>query len=313
MPKSAKHNINRSHPLDRLVPVVYKLSTLWLLTTLGLPMAHAAGDTKQKPIVNVFTTPWSRLFSGSEASFSTALTYSVPLERSAITLPTSRETSETREMLNHRALLSMQYSPLSNFFANTTVNVPLQEVNKYATRFSYSFGYDDWRPNTFSFIYSNYAEDNHFFPQKGKQITEFETGAFTGAYKFELPEGIEKHLLINKDDNIGCQVGYTYSYRYYDSVSDATKRHKNVLLASCGYTLKGRYFLRFSSFYYPEKAQQQPWNSDYTYSFGYISGYKPGAISIRYDNYSGTRYPWKSNSTANFRSGTVSISWTLPW
>lgn len=311
MPSNARHCISGFFPFRRLATVVFTLSALCLSIAYITPVAQAE-KTSRPQVVEVFTTPWSRLFSGSESSFSTALTYNVPLERTVTTIPTGEESSETQERLNHRGLLSLQYSPLSYLFANTTLGVPLNEANKYSTNFSYSFGYDDWHPGTYSFIYSNYSQDNHFFTQSGKSVTTFESGAFTGAYKFRLPEKIEKKLLINKDDNIGCQVGYTYAYRYFDNESNSTKKNKNTLLASCGYTLKGHYFVRFSGFYYPDKSQQQPWNSDYTYSFGYVSSYQPGAISVHYDNYSGTRYPWRGNPTANFRSGTVSISWTLP-
>jgi len=309
MPNTSRHHISKFY---RLIPVFYKLPTLCLFAAYLFPIAHAE-NTSKAPVVNVFTTPWSRLFSGSESSFSAALTYNVPLERTMTTTPTGRESSETRKTLNQRGLLSLQYSPLSYFFANTTFGVPLREVNKYSTNFSYSFGYDDWHPGTYSFIYSNYSQDNHLFTQTGRSVTTFEKGAFTVAYKFRLPEKIESKLLINKEDNLGCQVGYTYSHRYFDNVSNTTKNNKNILLASCGYTVKGHYFARLSGFYYPEKTQQQPWDSDYTYSFGYVSGYKPGSISVRYDNYSGTRYPWRGNPKANFRSGTVSVSWILPF
>lgn len=52
---------------------------------------------------------------------------------------------------------------------------------------------------------------------------------------------------------------------------------------------------------------------DYTYSIGYVSSYLPGAVSVHYDNYTGTRYPWRSDANANFRRGTINLSWTLPF
>lgn len=312
MPLRKPHYRHPSTLVGHLMPSVCKIALLCLLSTPLFSLSYAENSKPKQPI-NVFTTPWSRLFSGSEASFSTALTYTVPLERQLITSPTSRNSSETSNVYNQQGLVSLQYSPLSSFFANTTLRAPLRNINKYSSSFSYSFGYDDWHPGTFSLIYSNYSQDNHFFPQAGEPITAFEEGTFTGAYKFQLPDKIEQYLLINKEDSIGCQVGYSYNYRYFDSASSSTKGNKNVLLASCGYTLKNNYFFRLSSFYYPDSSQQQPWSSDYNYSIGYVSSYKPGAISIRYDNYSATRYPWRSNSTANFRSGTISISWSVPW
>ena len=90
----------------------------------------------------------------------------------------------------------------------------------------------------------------------------------------------------------------------------------NVTKARCwpaAVTLLQHYFLRVSSFYYPDSQQQQPWDYDYTYSIGYVSSYLPGAVSVHYDNYTGTRYPWRSDANANFRRGTINLSWTLPF
>lgn len=110
----------------------------------------AADTTPNQPAVRVFTSPWARLFSGSESSFSAALTYNSDLARHPVYVPTGSDSSEIRDKYNQRLLLSMQYSPMSYFFANMTVRMPLQDTNKYSTDFVYSFGYDDWHPGTFS-------------------------------------------------------------------------------------------------------------------------------------------------------------------
>ena len=133
----------------------------------------------------------------------------------------------------------------------------------------------------------------------------------TAAYKFSLPKPLEKHLLINKGDSIICQVGYTWVPRYYDLNSNDIRSNKNVLLGGCGYTLKQHFFLRATAFWFPDSSQQQPWNGDYSYSFGY-AGYTPGTFSIQYANYSGTRYPGHASGNGKFREGTVSLIWYLP-
>ncbi len=285
--------------------------TVLLCGLLFSPLVTADEPTNTQA-VNLFTSPWSRLFSGDEARFSTALSYNSPLKKSLINVPTGRDSSEKVYKLNQKGLFSMQYSPISYFFANMTVRVPLQNTNKYSTNYVYSFGYDDWHPGTFSLVYGNYSDNNSFFPATGTQSTRFEQGAWTLGYKFTLPKTAESVLLINKDDTLVCQVGYSYVPRYFSDASSTIKDNKHTLLGSCGYTLQQHYFLRVSAFYYPDKAQQQPWNYDYTYSFGYTSGYAPGSWSIHYDNYSGTRYPWRQDANANFRSGTINLSWTLP-
>ncbi|PHI28810.1 hypothetical protein [Budvicia aquatica] len=283
-----------------------------LLSGLFFCPLVVVADTANTQAVKLFTNPWSRLFSGDEAEFSTALTYSSPLKKKSVHVPTGKNTSEEVYKLNQRGLFSMQYSPISYFFTNMTVRVPLQNTSKYSTDFVYSFGYDDWHPGTFSLVYGNYNDNNRFFPETGAQKTRFEQGSWTFGYKFTLPKTVESALLINNDDALVCQVGYSYVPRYYSDASSTIKDNKNSLLGSCGYTLQQHYFLRLSAFYYPDKNQQQPWNYDYTYSFGYTSGYAGGSWSIYYGNYTGTRYPWRQNANANFSSGTINLSWNLP-
>jgi hypothetical protein len=287
-------------------------SLMALLSGLFFCPLVAASETTNTQAVKLFTSPWSRLFSGDENTFSTALTYSSPLKKKMINVPTGKYTSEEIYKVNQRGLFSMQYSPISYLFANMTVRVPLQNTSKYSTDFVYSFGYDDWHPDTFSLVYGNYNDNNSFFPGAGAQRTRFEQGSWTLGYKFNLPKPVESALLVNKDDSLICQVGYSYVPRYFSDASSTIKENKNSFLGSCGYTLQQHYFLRLSAFYYPDKNQQQPWNYDYTYSFGYTSGYAPGSWSLFYGNYTGTRYPWRQNANANFRSGTINLSWTLP-
>lgn len=278
-----------------------------------MTMSMAWGEESAEQPEGIFTTPWSRLFSGGESRFTTAITYSSPLSKQEIYVPTGRNSTERRDKVNQRLLFSMQYTPMGYFFVNMTTRVPVQDTSKYSTDYVYSFGYDDWHPGTFSLVYGNYSEKNHFYPADGKRHTYFEQGAWTLAYKFSLPENIEKHLLFNKHDNLTCQVGYTYVPRYYSVKTSALENNKRSLLTSCGYTLKQHYFLRMSGFYYPQKGQQQPFDYDYTYSVGYVSSYQPGAITIQYTNYSATRYPWRSNANSNFRKGSINLSWTLPF
>ncbi|MEY4922653.1 MAG: hypothetical protein RLY17_1370 [Pseudomonadota bacterium] len=286
------------------------LPTILLGGLFVYPLAIMA-DTANPQAVKLFSNPWSRLFSGDEDTFSIALTYSSPLKKKLVNVPTGKDTSESVYKLNQRGLFSMQYSPISYFFANMTVRVPLQDTSKYSTDFVYSFGYDDWHPGTFSLVYGNYNDNNSFFPVKGAQRTRFEQGSWTLGYKFTLPKTVESALLINKDDSLVCQLGYSYAPRYYSDASSSIKENKNSFLGSCGYTLQQHYFLRLSAFYYPDQNQQQPWNYDYTYSFGYTSNYARGSWSVHYGNYTGTRYPWRQNANANFRSGTINLSWSL--
>ncbi len=68
-----------------------------------------AADDFNQPAVRVFTSPWARLFSGSESSFSAALTYNSDLARHPVYVPT-RRLFRDRDKYNQRLLLSMVFA-----------------------------------------------------------------------------------------------------------------------------------------------------------------------------------------------------------
>lgn len=215
-----------------------------------------------------------------------------------------------KKKINQTLNLSLQYSPYSYWFANITSRLPVRDTSRYTADYRYSFGYDDWHANTVSLVYSNYG-DNHFWTSGSRRNTYFEQGAVTLAYKFSLPKPLENALVINKGDTIICQAGYSWVPRYYDLSNNDIRKNKNVMLGGCGYTFKQHFFVRATAFWYPDRSQQQPWNGDYSYSFGY-AGYTPGSFSVQYANFSGTRYPGHQTGNAKFREGTVSLTWFLP-
>lgn len=287
----------------------------------AMPAAYAAQtpanqdknlrDSQGEPVqAGVFTSRWGRLFSGNDKPFSGALSFSSGLKEQRMAIPNSSETAQEKKKINQTLNLSLQYSPYSYWFANLTTRMPVTDTSRYTTDFRYSFGYDDWHANTVSLVYSNYGE-NRFWPSGNNRRTYFEQGAVTLAYKFSLPKPVEKHLLINEGDSIICQAGYSWVPRYYDVESNDLKKNKNVFLGGCGYTFKQHFFIRATAFWYPDSSQQQPWNGDYSYSFGY-AGYTPGSFSVQYANYTGTRFPGHRNGNAKFREGTVSLIWYLP-
>jgi hypothetical protein len=66
--------------------------------------------------------------------------------------------------------------------------------------------------------------------------------------------------------------------------------------------------------YYPDKTQQQPWNPDYTYGFGFFD-WHPGTISVQYNNYSGNRFKLSDRAagTGHFQNGSISVAWSKSW
>jgi hypothetical protein len=58
------------------------------------------------------------------------------------------------------ANLTFQWSPFKNLYFRTTAS---QKLHGGPTKWSYGFGYYDWRPNTWRLEYSNYGDNRHPF------------------------------------------------------------------------------------------------------------------------------------------------------
>ena len=208
---------------------------------------------------------------------------------------------------------TVKYNPVGAWFAaGTYYYYKDRELQQdWNPDFSYVFGYDDWRPYTFSLVYSNYG-GNRFSPDRedGEEVTEFNEGTISLGWKFPVPRAIAKPLLLGKDGGIGCIIGYNVSPQYFDLASSTNKGWKQAASLGCKYAIKGNWYLNWTLFYYPRGFQQQPWDPDYTYGFGYFD-WRPGTISIQYNNYSGNRFPWRprGEDTGRFRDGEFSISW----
>ena len=102
--------------------------------------------------------------------------------------------------------------------------------------------------------------------------------------------------------------------RAFDLASGERLHWKQKMSLNMKYTIYKWWYVSYSLNYYPHPEQQQPWDPDFTYGFGFFD-WHPGTISIQYNNYSGNKYPWKERSagTGTFKDGGISISigWVL--
>jgi hypothetical protein len=90
--------------------------------------------------------------------------------------------------------------------------------------------------------------------------------------------------------------------------------HKTSVSLGCRYTRPEGWYAEAAVFAYPQGSQQQPWDPDFTYGFGY-AGARAGGLLLKYENYSGNRFPGRARAPGegSFRSGSVSLSWSTPW
>lgn len=181
--------------------------------------------------------------------------------------------------------------------------------------YSYAFGYDDGRPDTWHLVYGNYTGTRwRPHPEQGEGRFNVPEGQWTVGRRFPLPRFLQPWLLVGDGDLSTCNADLHFTPRYEDFASAGRRSGKTSVSLGCLYVRPSGWFGQLELFAYPQGSQQQPWDPDFTYGFGW-RGTQAGTLSLRYSNYSGNRLPWRhtSGSEGRFDSGSISLSWSLPW
>jgi len=265
-----------------------------------------------------YPSEWKNLFNGFSGGFG----FSYPL-KDTIVEDRGLAGKQTNEGFRKSVIsATIKYNPISYWFFSTTFYGYLDFESRdlwcpdcrapWDPDFSYTFGYDDWHPYTFSLVYSNYG-GNRLKPNKdkGERFTKFREGTFSLGWKYKLPKYIEQLFKVHPTGGIGISINYNLTPLYMDLASLSMKKRKKTLSLSLKYTIYKWWYANITLYYYPDPEQKQPWDPDYTYGFGYFD-WHPGTISIQYNNYSGNRYPWNKPSpdTGRFKDGRISIMWS---
>ncbi|WOT05059.1 hypothetical protein [Shewanella youngdeokensis] len=248
--------------------------------------------------------PWYKRWSVSASG-------GIPLVDTPAVIPANATSGPSNQNLT--ASLSLKYSIIGNWFVSTTLYHYFdQELQQpWNPDFTYVFGYSDWRPYTFSLLYSNYG-GNRFSPEPGGRHTEFSQGTWALGWKFPVKEPYVDWFSFTDEGAIGCQLDYNYTPEYFDLATVEYKTAHQTISLGCKYSIVGNWYVNATAFYYLDSSQKQPWNPDYTYGFGYFD-WHPGTITIQYNNYSGNR--WNSADrgadTGRFIDGSISISYSF--
>lgn len=254
-----------------------------------------------------YESEWMNLLSG----FSGAHTFASPLIVEAFD---DGEGEGVRQRTGRTPVYrtTVKYNPISYWFASATYYRYLDTRSQadWNPDFSYTFGYDDWHPYTLSLIYANYG-GNRIFPSDGESRTEFQQGTWSLGWKFPVPKDIADIFLVDRSGGIACALNFNLTPEYFDLAASENKDFKQVLSLGCKYIITGNWYINWAVNYYPDYSQQQPWDPDFTYGFGYFD-WHPGSITVQYNNYSGNRYPGRrsGDETGRFIDGEVMVSWS---
>ncbi|WP_237468595.1 hypothetical protein [Vibrio stylophorae] len=245
------------------------------------------------------------------SGFSGNLALNYPL--SASLLPTHpNQVALSERDTNETLTLSMKYQFAGNWFVAGTLYHYLkgEAQQDWNPDFTYLFGYDDWRPYTLSLVYANYG-GNRFQATDDLPVTRFDQGTWSLGWKFPIVEPVIDWLKVTDESAMGCQINYNYTRNYFDLASLTEKLNHQTVSLGCKYVITGNWYMNATAFYYLDKTQQQPWNPDFTYGFGYFD-WRPGTWTLQYNNYSGNRWNGEpAEDTGEFKHGSIMLAYSF--
>lgn len=250
-----------------------------------------------------------------KGAFSGVLAFDLPLNRDDETAGAG--TQGDFVLRSPTISATINYRPAGALFARTTLYGYFDRSRQqpWNPDFTYAFGYEDWRPNTFSAVYENY-NGNRFSPdeEKGERITRFEEGTIRASYRMNVPDWIERIFVVHPGDRMSATISALGVPRYTRADATERGRWKKALSLDVNTRPYRNFTVSTRFFYYPDRKQRQPWDPDFTYGFGW-SDYRPGSFSVQYNNYSGNRYSAgeRAPNTGRFSDGSLSILYNWAW
>jgi hypothetical protein len=214
---------------------------------------------------------------------------------------------------------ALRWTPLadSGWFAQLVAHRYLRSDRQQAWHpdFSYAFGYEHFRPGTWSLVYANYTGTRLRPDRQAREGRfNFPQGQWTLSHRFELPAALEPVLLMGDGDNALCSANAHLVPRFTDFRTGGERSGKKSLSLGCRYTRPEGWFAEAALYAWPSRGEQQPWDPDFTYGFGYEHP-GPGRLTVKYNNYSGNRFPGRDRGPGEgtLRSGSISLTWSAEW
>ena len=178
--------------------------------------------------------------------------------------------------------------------------------------FTYRFGWISYDPNSFSLFYENF-DANRFNPDGGERFSRIERGQVVLGYRFRIDDELTQSW-TGLDNHMNCDAETRWVPRFLDlDPFDVNANHKIILSMDCKYKIMGGLFVRGEALFYPVKGQQQVFDPDFTYSFGYDTDQR-NSFALEYDNFTPNRYPGHDlDGEGSFKDGFWKLTYHLPF
>lgn len=288
---------------------------LWMLM-ISTGSSHANVDELREGLSRSFALPWQELYEkrypeewrnlldGVSAQFGLDLPLRSGQSR-------GQGSNGSRTPPSAALLAGLRYRPLGSWFAELTAVEYLQDRRQqpWNSDFYYRFGFDDPAPYTFSLVYENYT-GTRWAPRREQDEHRFNFAEGSYVLGFKLPlRGTLHDFLVPTDGPLNCRLALRLTPRYDRADANDQGHWKQALGGGCRYEAWPGWFVDAMAYGYPRPSQQQAWDPDFTYSFGY-SGAGLYGIGISYQNYSGNRWPGHRGGDGSFKRGSLTLSWT---
>lgn len=171
----------------------------------------------------------------------------------------------------------------------TLYGYPMPDAReRWTPDFSYRVGWQDWRPFWPSLTHASYTSNR--FPWKIGQNQPWLQplkGVNTLSFRMLTPSTWRIHPL-RAQAVLGVQYVPLYDV-YVDEERLGEGWHQVVPMLSVGGVWGEHLFAMANFHFYPLEGQQQPWDPDITYQFGWME-WQPWRLSVLWANYSGTHW-----------------------
>lgn len=208
-------------------------------------------------------------------------------------------------------ILKFRYDRLEAEF-KTFIYYQDEKQAAFQPDFTYKFGWIDYNPGTFSFFYEN-GSGNRFNPGDGERVSRIENGRLTFGYAFRIDDPITD-AYTGSDNYVQCETESRWTPRFFDLATlDGGAKNKIILSLDCKYNFLNGFFIRGEGLFYPIDDQQQPFDPDFTYGFGYNT-YQRNTLAIEYENFTSNSFPGRNVADGgDFDDGAWKLIYHMPF